>query len=595
MYKILTLSIAALLAGCGGDSDSGGGSNGGSLHVFSSSPNVSVQGNATESTRVIIPVNSRGTTSKKLYFGAFYDSASIQSTYMNITSDSTGNLEVDFIPGYAVGDGQSTHNVSINFCYDEYCNEQVSGSPINASINYNVSLDDEIRMVSAESTINREYNYDDANITDNFTSKEISVTGSNSNSIIFNRGNDSELINKFNVTQRTGYLFDLDLGLKLPGNLLIDTHSKEFKINACYDAECLYPIKGSPLSIPMIYKVNSPLASDDGSIAINAPLAFDFTVNEAEYIQGLDVLVMTSESPENAIYVYDISSNTTEKFALTSYPKNLSVDHSEKQGRIAVSQYYGVFIIDYNKASPSTSFQKLLDSNSSQSNIAVKGDHVYTISTGYNWQALERININTGYIETSNSSEFYGGPILKVTPNGEALYTQDINSSPRSFSKVILDSERWDELPKSDIYHGAYDHGDDFWFDRTGNYYYSQTGDYFFISDFAFMDMAHVGQLPLQEYVNGVGLDETAELKHLFDTGTYLWVIEKHPFNMIRQLQKSNNAEITRYEETTSMIDGINYTEWPFFVFESNNGHIFTLQNAYDGRDIKRTSLLKLQ
>ena len=64
---------------------------------------------------------------------------------------------------------------------------------------------------------------------------------------------------------------------------------------------------------------------------------------------------------------------------------------------------------------------------------------------------------------------------------------------------------------------------------------------------------------------------------------------------MIRQLQKSNNTEITRYEETTSMIDGVNYTEWPFFVFESNNGHIFTLQNAYDGREIKRTSLLKLQ
>lgn len=64
MYKILTLSIVALLAGCGGDSDSGGGSNGGSLHIFSSSPHVSVQGNATESTRAIIPVNSRGTTSK---------------------------------------------------------------------------------------------------------------------------------------------------------------------------------------------------------------------------------------------------------------------------------------------------------------------------------------------------------------------------------------------------------------------------------------------------------------------------------------------------------------------------------------------------
>lgn len=54
-------------------------------------------------------------------------------------------------------------------------------------------------------------------------------------------------------------------------------------VNAFYDNECLYPIKGSPLSIPMTYKVNSPLASADESIAINAPLAFDFTVNEAEY------------------------------------------------------------------------------------------------------------------------------------------------------------------------------------------------------------------------------------------------------------------------------------------------------------------------
>ncbi|BCN26005.1 PKD domain-containing protein [Vibrio alfacsensis] len=584
MYRMTWAAAVALtLVGCGGGggggSDSGGGS---TLRVYSTTSSLNVTGNSMDYTYATVDIDSTGGVADdaSVYIGVLEDTGKLlNGAEMRFITEQSGDYILEFKPGYLLQDGKNNSLVSLAFCYDEYCKQHVDGSPINVNVDYSNDLREEIALGSTSpQNINKTAALNEAGLDNDPIVFTAYVAGNNADRITVRHQHDYKVASHVAFEDRGNSIYQLTADVRLPTSLKVGEHSSSLKIDACYDTECRYPIKGSPLVIPMNYQVTAAMFEADTPAAVNESQELPFHVNDAKHLPGLDIIVMSSDSPINAVYVYDIASNKTYTYPLSDRPESLSVDLSSTQGRIVVGHEYKVTQIDYNPDYPETPLQITHETSVENPMTIVKNDWVYLVERFDGFSEYTRLNL------PRSQEIFMQGPSLRqmsvfeVHPSGHGIYFTSNAFSPQDIGRTNINEALELDYDVGSPYHGDYAIGEDFWFSYDGTQLYTSSGNIFTTSNNPDADMVYAGALPLapvESNISSVAQNESITL-----------LADSYPSYTIRKLNNDTMSVDKTYPKTTRNMNGDaggsehEFDEEPIFVFLSDRGYVYTIKET---------------
>ncbi len=585
MYKMSSLAVALLLVGCGGDeSDSSG-----NLRVYSPQPTINIVGDAMAPLTADITFDSKGGTSQQIYVGVASESPLVSNAEIVFTSDTGGILEIDLEPGYKAGNGTTQHQVFMLACFDEYCNKHVPGSPIKTTINYSVELNEQAILLE-DDTI-QYHAATNALVDNNLKQRTIRLSGNYGDQLKISRSNDEVRLNQLSLAPKADDEYAALIDLKLPHNLAVGDYSGDLELNVCYDEQCNYPVAGSPLQVPMDFVIEEPTQTASHALAVGERLNLGFDVLQAAYIPGLNLLVMTSDSPSNQLYVHDLATGETQSFSLADQPKSLTVDTLAKQGRVVVATEYQAEVFDFDSTGLATPTRQQIPTSFNAPSIAVRRDDLFAASS-----QLEVIDIATKISEISDGVSWSSSTDIKLSRNGDVLLALKTSGTPQSFSALFVESEQWNLRITEDEYHGEYNPEGIFWFDKAGEHYIDGNGNYYTLKDGKHLNMKWVGKLPLSESEYS---GHRQPITTFIDTGNEYIIAEgnrSHHNRILRIIDKLSNNVIETFDAETR--EGYSKEEYIQFAFVADGGEIYLLQafqDSYTGWDYSKPELVRVK
>ncbi|MGR5319778.1 PKD domain-containing protein [Vibrio alfacsensis] len=583
MYKTTwTTAIALALVGCGGGSDGSDGSSSNTLRVYSTTSSVNVTGNSMDYTYATVGIDSTGVVEEgsSVYIGVLEDTGGLlNAAEMHFITDQSGDYILEFKPGYLLQDGENESVVSLAFCYDEYCKQHVNGSPIKVNVDYSNDLREEIALGSTSpQNLSKTAALNETGLDNDPVVFTAYVTGSNADRITLRHQHDHNVASHVTFENRGNSIYQLTADVRLPTSLKVGEHVSSLKIDACYDEECLYPIKGSPLTIPMNYQVTGPVFEPDSPAAVNESQELPFHVKDAKHIPGLDIIVMSSDSPVNAVYVYDIASNTTYTYPLSDRPESLSVDLSSTQGRIVVGHEFKVTQIDYNPDYPETPLKITHTTSVENPMTIVKNDWVYLVERFDGFSEYTRLNLPSSQEALMEGPSLRQMSVFEVHPSGHGIYFTSNAFYPQDIGRTNINETLALDYDVDSPYHGDYAIGDDFWFSYDGTQLYTSSGNIFTTSNNPDEDMVYAGALPLapiESNISSVAQNEGVTL-----------LADSYPSYTIRKLNNATMLVEKTYPKTTRNVNGEGggseheIDEEPIFVFISDRGYVYTIKET---------------
>ncbi|USD68156.1 hypothetical protein [Vibrio sp. SCSIO 43136] len=570
---IVALSVATL-AGCGGGGGSDGGSSSNGISVYSSQTNFSVTSNVMTGTDVRIPIDSRGKTDRTVYISTVADSQHPVTADMIFTTETGGYISVYFPPGYQMAEGQSTTKVYFAACYDQACNEHLSGSPIVADVNLNVILEERIAKNSAAANLSFSHPQNTHNVDDNIKNIGVTYQGTDPSLLTLKRSTGKAYLNHVYLSQSSGDQYQLNYDLMLPANFEVGNYNSNVSIDVCYDEWCNFPIKGSPISVPLSYQVTTPTAETDNAIALNQTKIYQHNVLDVEYVKGLDVLLMTSSTPTDALYIYDISEDQTHSIALPNYAQDLSVDQLAKLGRVAISHNSQVSVIDLNPTNYAASTLTSYPSSLYSAQVAVRRDDLFAFSDSYAQDLVERTNLATYAQELKDSLDYMGLADVKFSSLGGSLISIH-NNSPASLSVTDLENGNWKDYPQSE-YLPHLNNKKTFWLDNK--YLYISNGEYYPVDA---IPWSLTNQLPIPSFTDQNGFVVKPDLLSLYQSGDNVHIALGYPTYEIRTLTQDSHIQLNSIPDPVVRENGSDWNAGVEYIFESQAGHLFALMGRY--------------
>jgi hypothetical protein len=568
MYKFSSLVIALFLVGCGGGGS--GGDSSGNIRVFSPQPTVDIVGHTMLPLTAHIAFDSKGVTAQQIHVGVASESPLVKNAEIVFTSESGGILKIDLEPGYKAGNGTTQHQISMLACFDEYCNEHVPGSPIKTTINYSVELNEQAILLENE-TIHY-HAATNALVDNNLKQRTIRLRGNHGDQLKLSRSDGEVRVNQLSLTPKSYDEYAALIDLKLPHNLAVGDYSGDLELNVCYDEQCDYPVSGSPLQVPMDFVIEAPTQAASHALAVSERLKFEYEVLQAAYVPGLNLLVMTSDSPTNQLHVYDLATGKTHSFSLSNQPVSLTVDTLAKQGRVVVATEYQAEVFDFNSADLATPTRQQISTSYNSPSIAVRRDDLFAAGSN-----LEVIDISTKSNEISEGVYWYS-PDIKLGSNGDVLLALEANLSPQSFTGVFVESGQWNLQNTEDEYHGNYSHGGVFWFDKAGDHYIDGDGNFYTLKDGNRLDLQWAGRLPLSNRSDTYKPSITA----FIDTGSEYVIAEGEQSRQLRVIDKVSNTVTKSFAATNREGSWGTGEEHIQFAFVADGGEIYMIKSLND-------------
>lgn len=598
-YQSLPALSALALAGCGGGSD--GGSSGNSVNVSQTS--YQMESGAFEQNSVNIPFSVNYNAGDDLYYGIMSDSGSLISRVeYNINNNATGHVNVFMKPGYEVGNGTKSTTAQFAICYDEYCNQHYSGSPVAITLTNEVTLDQKVEL--AVPKIETVAELTDVSVFQNVPDA-INVSGSD----LYNLRVETRANNPF-VTSVSSFFnasnIELNMTLERPSMLGVGSFSSTINVDVCYDYNCNYPIEGSPLIIPVSYKINNtspdpdptPNPNPDGGTpttpnvsAINFNNAPTHNTVDAIYSDALNVIAVVSDSPKNAIYFYSLNDATAYEIDLYRSPSAVTVDNINGTNRFVVGHDAMITTLEYNASSPIDTQVSNIYHSHDIFDLTTNGNYAWTLPKTDQWVDLQVINLESGSVESRSDWGYYEKTVLKISPSSQAFYSLDTNVSPEDVAKTDISDPENPANPVDSPYHGDYSFCDNFWFNHTGTFIYTQCGVRLNTSNNASRDMTYAGKitLPTNSGWGGVQTIQTLDESHDSTKTAYALQGESNEV-MIVSSNHLNLSETITLPDTT--VEHSAYTTVPKFVFYGADGKLNIVGNT-TVNGIVRTSILQ--
>ncbi|MDN3613837.1 hypothetical protein [Vibrio gallaecicus] len=444
------LSMLALV-GCGGG---GGGSSTTAVNVAQTS--YQMESGAFEQPSVNIPFSVNYNAGDNLYYGIMNDSGNLISRVeYNINNNATGHVSVYLKPGYEVGNGTKSTTAQFAICHDEYCSQHYSGSPVAITLTNKVTLDHKVEL--AVPKIETVAELTDVNVYQN-VSDAINLSGSDLQNLRVEARSNSSFI-----TSVTPFISPSNIGLNMsletPSVVGFGSFSATLNVDVCYDYNCNYPIEGSPLTVPVSYKINNtspnpdpnpnPNPNPDGGTPTTPSISvIDFdnapTHNtvDAIYSDALNVIAVVSDSPKNAIYFYSLNDATAYEIDLHRSPSAVTVDNSNGTNRFVVGHDAMITTLEYNASSPIDTQVSNIYHSHDIFDLTTNGSYVWTLPKTDQWVDLQVINLDSGSVVSRSDWGYYEKTVLKISPNSQAFYSLDTNISPEDVAKTDISDPR---------------------------------------------------------------------------------------------------------------------------------------------------------
>lgn len=380
------------------------------------------------------------------------------------------------------------------------------------------------------------------------------------------------------------------IGHRTPKTLYNGTYTDQLTINVCLDQACNQPLDGSPLQITLTYTVTGtdretgltgpPPDPDADALSVQTRMVLSHNVVDAEYSRSLDRIVMAATHPQNALYIYDVTTETETSVPMAKAPTAVSVSPDGRT--VAVGHDKSISIVDLTQTTANpiqvAISQRVFD-------IVLDGrGRAHVIPDVEDRSRLYSIDIASGAEHLSNFSiSVFGQTYARLHPSGNYVFIGDPLISPARIDKWdITGDEAQYEVPASfDMaYIGACGN---LWFDETGTRLYSQCGQVFETQGQPRTNLPQIGRLELS------GPEITT------DAFTIEWMDEFPARNEIALIEANaswcrspgygipcrhrfgifDSETLTRqslYALPPIMVSGTLYTQHGLFVFNRSDG-----------------------
>ncbi|WP_373958363.1 hypothetical protein [Vibrio gigantis] len=574
-YQAAPILYALALSGCGG-SDSSSPLNAVSVAKTS----YQVESGAFEQSYVDIPFSVKYNAGDNLYYGIMSDTGNLISRVeYHINDNATGNVSIFFKDGYEIGNGTKSTTAQFAICYDEYCNQHYSGSPIAITLTNNVTLDHKMDLAAPKIETNADLT--DLNVSQNVTDA-INLSGSNLHNLYL----EASANNRF-VTSVTPFISHsnvaLSMTLETPAVVGVGSFSSTIDVNVCYDSNCNYPIDGSPLAIPVNYIISNTLPNPnpgDGSPTTPNISAIDFdnapvhNTVDATYSDALNVIAVVSDTPKNAIYFYSLNDTKAYEIELYRSPSAITVDNKNGTNRFVVGHDAMITTLAYNASSPQDTQVTNIYNSHDIFDLTTDGNHVWTLPKTDQWVDLQVIDLAIGSVVSRSDWRYYEKTLLKISPNSQAFYSLDTNISPEDVAKTDISDPGNPADPIDSPYHGDYSFCDNFWFNHAGTFIYTQCGVRLNASSNVGLDMTYAGKITLPEQSSTI---KTLDESH--DSTKIAYALEGES-NQVMVLTSNhlNLSETITLPDIT--INSSTYTTVPEFIFYGADGKLNIVANT---------------
>lgn len=493
--------LASTVAACGGGGGGGNGStddggsgsgSGKSTALVLSSKLVDVVANygdytPTASVR-ITAVNAPGSG---LYVGATTSGTAVTGSYLAPVSSTEMDVILQFAPPLELPVGTRTSTVKVELCYDSLCQSHVKDSPAMVTVNYTVENRTSVTLATPSVTATTDISGPGVQ-----GIAQVSVGNPPDYPLYYSLAGTPTLAQGvYSPTGAAGSV-ELRVSLKSPYLLPVGEHSEDVLIRACYDTSCAHEVPGSPMTLHLTYVVIQTAQPEVGKdpLPYVSRTTLGHDVADAEYSRALDAIVMVSSYPDNALYLYDSTTGTERKVALSRLPTAVSVSPDGRYA--AVGHDARITHVDLESVLAGSAMTKQLDVSVEVDDIVLDGRGVaHAFPARDQWQVVHSVDVATN-VETLGTGNLYAGVRGRLHPSGDYLYLADNGLSPSDIAKFDVRSGSAIRLYDSP-YHGDYAMCGDVWFKEDGATIYTKCGNTFRSSTAQAEDMLYSGRLQL--------------------------------------------------------------------------------------------------
>jgi hypothetical protein len=197
-----------------------------------------------------------------------------------------------------------------------------------------------------------------------------------------------------------------------------------------------------------------------------------YRVVDAKFSATLSSIVMVSDTPTNALHVYDTATGSDRAVALPVPPVAVAVDASGLVAAVAYDAH--VSRVDLKAASVTTTCS--VSSDAFDVALSSKGI-AYVMPRTDQWVALHSIDLSSCTESATNNWALYAGQHLALHPSEKALFAADNGLSPSRINRCDLTVSPItcaDAEGSADW--GTYDYCGDLWISTDGQRIYSACG-----------------------------------------------------------------------------------------------------------------------
>ena len=490
-----------LAAGCGG----GGGGSGGddsplpppassetTLSVGSRSVSVAADyGDPAPSSAVHLGVTNPPASG--LYAGAVLTGDVVAYVDFIARTPTEADLVVNLRSPVDLPVGTSNGTVTVHVCYDDQCAREVRGSPVTIDVSYSVASRSAVALATPSVSVTG--NMLEGNLPVKATAT-VNLTRPPSIGITFRLNDGSSIVQSVANLGEGPATADLQLTFEPAASVGIGTHTENVVVHACYDADCVREIPGSPLVIATSYVVVSGIRPEEGV----TPLAYlsrkllSHDVVDAEYVRARDAIAMVSSAPTSAFYLYDVATGTERQVPLNRAPTAISVAPDGQT--VAVGHDALITHIDLAALVAGTASTKLLDVSARVGDLVLDGrGKVHVLPATDQWVDVHSVDVGTN-TETRKYGPLYAGSRGRLHPSGDYMYVANNGLTPSDIEKYDLRSGVATRLYDSP-YHGDYAMCGNVWLKEDGATIYTRCGNTFRASTLQSQDMVYGGRLQL--------------------------------------------------------------------------------------------------
>lgn len=586
---------ACLLAACGGGGGSSGAGPSGTATLSADSTAIAaVATYSDDAPRHSLVLTVTKVPRDGLYVGYLVEGSAVNLVDFQQVSDTAAQLNVTLLSPLDLEVGTTTDNIEVHVCYDEACDREVRGSPLDIEVAYTISAP----MTVSMSTTSVAATAHVLDVSGPSGTAQITVTNPSVRvpNILATPTSAGDTLGPVDVVYwnlLSASSIELDINFRPPWQMEEGVHRGGVSVRVCYDSNCRREVSGSPLSLATSYTVSNDALPEPALQPLPhvSRTLLTHDVVDAEYSAALDAIVIASATPRRSLYVYPMLGGAVRELPLFQRPISVSVAPDGLS--VAVGHDALITWVDLTVAPGQPGARKTLAVSTMVYDLMLDGrGYVHALPAADQWVQVHSVSVADN-VESLGSGTIRAGSNGRLHPSGDYFYTADNGLIPSDIQKHDIRTGRALYVRDSP-YHGDYAMCGDLWMKEDGTRIYTKCGNVFQASTVTGDDMRYAGSLELSTASAGfhiVSLSQSDEAHQIALIETARsdcqdFVAPGRCFSHVAYYDSDTRNRTAVYTLPPIQSGGSYYTQLGLFIFHSADGQRqYSISRLHRNRD----------